>query len=238
MKIALLGYGKMGKEVEKIARERNHEIILKIDNNNDWKNKSNLLQKAQVAIDFSMPDVIVSNIHKCFEKDLPVIVGTTGWYDQLEEVKKLCIEKEQSLLYASNFSIGVNVFFEVNKKLAKLMNKFNEYNVLIKEIHHTQKLDAPSGTAISLANDIIKIIERKEEWVKALAQSDSEFEIKSVRKDNVTGTHIIEYDSEIDTIEIKHTAKNRKGFALGAILASEWIFDKKGFFDFSVMLDY
>jgi 4-hydroxy-tetrahydrodipicolinate reductase len=213
-------------------------VIVSIDNLKDWKKKADKISKAEVAIDFSLPDVVIPNIQKCFDIGIPVVVGTTGWYDQIEEIKNRCNELEQTMIYASNFSIGVNIFFEVNKMLAKLMNNFKEYNVSIEEIHHTQKLDAPSGTAISLANDIIKLIERKEEWVKVLAQADSEFEIKSIRIPNVTGTHIIEYDSEIDTIEIKHTAKNRKGFALGAVIAAEWIQGKKGFFEFSSILDY
>lgn len=238
MKIALLGYGKMGKEIEKIASERNHDIFLKIDSEKDWETKKTLLKEADLAIDFSMPDNVLLNINFCFEYSIPMVIGTTGWYDQLEKIESMCKNNNQSLLYSPNFSIGVNIFFEVNKKLAYLMNNFMEYEVSIEEIHHVHKIDAPSGTAISLANDLIKILERKEKWVHVLSQTDKEFEIKSVRIENTPGTHIIKYDSEIDTIEIKHVAKNRKGFALGAVLAAEWLKGKQGFFKLNDMLNF
>ena len=236
LSIAISGYGRMGKESEKMALSRGHVICAKADNNNDWLTKKEMIRKADVVIDFSFPETVVSNIKKCFEWNLPVVVGTTGWYDHLEEVRELCAKKDQTLLFASNFSIGVNIFFEINKKLAQLMNNYKDYNVSIREIHHTEKLDAPSGTAIALANDIIRFLEHKEHWVKSLAQTDDELGIESLRVENVTGTHIITYESEIDSIEIKHNAKNRSGFALGAILAAEWIADKKGFYTFNDML--
>ena len=231
MKIALIGYGKMGKEIEKIATDRKHEICLKIDTDEDWKNSGHLLKDADVAIEFSMPVCVLDNIKKCFEADVPVVVGTTGWHNQIESVKEECLKKNHSLMYGSNFSIGVNIFFEINRRLAKLMNEYADYKVSIEEIHHTTKLDAPSGTAISLANDIMKLLERKEKWVNTNSDKSKELEIISKRIENVPGTHIITYDSDVDTIEIKHTVKSRKGLAVGAVLAAEWLAGKKGFFE-------
>ncbi len=232
MNIALLGYGKMGKVIEGIALQRNHTISVIVDNDNDWITKKDQLSKVDIAIDFSTPDNILANIDNCFELNIPIVIGTTGWYDQIESIKEKCESKNQSLLWASNFSIGVNIFFKVNQMLAKLMNNYNDYEVEMEEIHHTGKLDAPSGTAISLANDIIEQLDRKNNWELDNSTSKESLSIYSKRIDPIPGTHSIVYDSNIDTIEIKHTAKNREGFAMGAILAAEWLQGHQGFYEF------
>lgn len=236
MKIALLGYGKMGKEIERIALERNHEIVLKIDSPDDWEKYLFDYPKVDVAIEFSTPETVLDNIVKSFSANIPIVVGTTGWNNELDTIIKLCKEKDQTIFYSSNFSIGVNIFFEINKKLAKLMNKHPEYEVFIEEVHHTQKLDAPSGTAITLANDIIKNLHRKEKWNNEMTEDDQAIGIKSVRENNIPGTHIITYESNIDSIEIKHSAKSRRGFAFGAVLAAEFIYGKKGVFEMKDIL--
>ena len=228
MKIALSGYGKMGQEIEKIALERGHEIVVTLNDQDDWIDKESELAKADVAIEFSMPHSVVSNIFKCFDAQLPIVVGTTGWYGQLDHVKEVCWKNNKSLLYASNFSIGVNLFFEVNKMLARLMNEHEEYHVSVEETHHTAKVDSPSGTAISLANDIIDNLDSKNLWVNQQSDKDYELEIFSKRIEAVPGTHVVKYQSDIDDIEIKHTAKSRVGFAKGAVLAAEWLANKKG----------
>lgn len=237
MKIALLGYGKMGQIIERFAIERGHEIVLKIsiDNVEDFTTEN--LQKADVAIDFSAPDAATSNIYKCFEANLPVVVGTTGWYGNLQEIKNDCLSSNNTLLYGSNFSIGVNLFFHLNKVLAKLMNNYPAYEVQVEEIHHTQKLDAPSGTAMTIAEDIIEEIDRKSEWLNEVVGTPipevikhEQLLIESHRIENVPGTHTVVYSSEVDDIEIKHTAHSRAGFALGAIVAAEWLEKKKGFY--------
>lgn len=236
MKIALLGYGKMGKEIEKIALDRNHEILMKIDSFDDWNEHIYDFLQADVAIEFSTPTTVLDNILKSFAANVPIVVGTTGWYDQLDTIRDLCVEKQQCLFYTSNFSLGVNVFFEINKKLALLMNTHPEYEVFIEEIHHTQKLDAPSGTAITLANDIINNLKRKEVWKNEMTENTEMLGIKSIRESNVPGTHIITYQSENDIIEIKHTAKNRLGLAMGAILAAEFVVGKKGIYEMKDIL--
>ncbi len=228
MKIALLGYGKMGREVEQTALERSHEILLKIDSQAEIDAVD--LSKAEVAIDFSMPSSASYNILKCFDVNVPIVVGTTGWSDKLEDIKQVCLEKSQALFYASNFSIGVNIFFELNRKLAQMMNEHTSYDVSIEETHHTEKLDAPSGTAITLANDITVSLDRKSKWVNKESTADTDIQITSIRKDDVTGTHIVKYFSDIDGIEIKHEANSRKGFAMGAVIAAEWIIGKQGVF--------
>ncbi len=222
----------MGKNIEEIAINRSHKIVLTIDNNEEWIRKANEIKKADVAIDFSTPTVVIDNIKKCFDNNLPIVVGTTAWQNKIEEIKNLCIQHNKSLVWASNFSIGVNIFFKINTVLAKLMNQYNDYNPSMEEIHHTAKLDTPSGTAISLANDIIKEIDRIKHWTLNSSDKKDEIIISSRRIDPVPGIHKIIYDSEIDTIEIKHSAKNRKGFALGAVIAAEWIKDKTGFYEF------
>jgi 4-hydroxy-tetrahydrodipicolinate reductase len=229
MRIALIGYGKMGKAIEEIALQKRHTISLKINAKNaDELTKENL-QNADVAIEFTSPQTAAQNIIKCFEAGVPVICGTTGWLDKLEQIKKVCEDKKGTFLYASNFSIGVNIFFEVNKKLADLMSKQN-YNVAITETHHTQKKDAPSGTAITLAEQILNALPHKKKWINEESNNKEELPIISNRIDPAPGTHSILYKSEVDDIEIIHTAHNRKGFAAGAVLAAEFIKDKKGIF--------
>jgi 4-hydroxy-tetrahydrodipicolinate reductase len=229
MNIALLGYGKMGKEIEAIALQRGHTIILKVDETNALTYTNEQLQQADVAIEFSTPHTVVSNIKKCFVANVPIVVGTTGWYDHFEEIEKECISKNGVLFHATNFSLGVNLFFKVNSYLAELMNKYENYDIEMEEIHHIHKLDKPSGTAITLANQIIDKINRKKSWSIDKKKPDTLF-IKDVREGEVPGTHIIKYSSEVDDIEIMHKAHNRKGFALGAVVAAEYIKDKKGIF--------
>ncbi len=230
MKIALLGYGKMGKVIERIALERGHEIVLKKDQNNTFEG----LSIADVAIDFSVPDSAVANISECLNNGIPVISGTTGWLADYPKMVQLCEEKNGSFIYASNFSLGVNVFFELNEYLAKMMTNLKQYNVLMEEIHHTQKLDAPSGTAITLAEGVIKHTDYAN-WTLETPISN-EIHIEAKRIENVPGTHSIFYDSEVDQIEIKHTAHSREGFALGAVVAAEWLVGKKGVFNMKDVL--
>ena len=231
MKIALLGYGKMGKVIERIASERGHEIVLKKEESNTYEG----LSTADVAIDFSAPNVAVENISTAINLGVPVVSGTTGWLENYHEIVKLCNEKEAAFLYGSNFSLGVNIFFELNDYLAKMMAKFKDYNVSMEEIHHTQKLDKPSGTAISLANAIINHSD-KNNWAIENPKEDDVF-IDVKRIDDVPGTHSVFYNSEVDCIEIKHVAHNREGFALGAVIAAEWIIGKKGVFSMKDVLD-
>lgn len=223
MKIALLGYGKMGKAIEEIAIERGHEIVLRVGR----EDKEYDIKQADVAIDFSIPSSAFQNITHCFNNGIPVISGTTGWLHHYEEAVALCKQNKGAFIYGSNFSVGVNIFFELNAHLAKLMNRLEDYKVSMEEIHHTQKLDAPSGTAISLAEGIIKNYDTKTGWALENAAED-QIEITAKRIANVPGTHTIFYKSAIDTITISHEAHNRKGFALGAVLAAEWIQNKKG----------
>jgi len=237
MNIVLLGYGKMGEQIEIAALERKHKIAAYVDDKKDWEKYSEKIRSADVAIDFSVPDVVVENIYKCFEMNMPVVVGTTGWYNRLEEIKQACLQGEQSFIYASNFSLGVNLFFALNKTLARLMNEYDDFDVSIEEIHHTAKKDSPSGTAITLANDIIKNLSRKESWINEMNDNTSELSIKSERLSNNIGTHIVTYSSVLDVIEIKHSALSRKGFAKGAVRAAEWLIDKKGFFTINDMLN-
>ena len=224
MKIALLGYGKMGKVIERIALERGHEIVLKKDQDTPFDG----LKNADVAIDFSVPDSAVANISECLNNGIPVISGTTGWLTNYPKMVQLCEEKNGSFIYGSNFSLGVNVFFELNEYLAKVMANLKQYNVSMEEIHHTQKLDAPSGTAITLAEGVIKNTNYAN-WTLETPISN-EIHIDAKRIENVPGTHSIFYDSEVDQIEIKHTAHSREGFALGAVIAAEWLTGKKGVF--------
>lgn len=231
MKIALLGYGKMGEEIHRLAIKRGHEIVAIYNNLEDWEGDAARLPEAEMAFEFSTPDSVVDNIYHCFEHNIPVVVGTTGWLDDLEEVVRQCRERNQALLFSPNFSIGVDLFFELNRCMARLMSNWEEYEISIEETHHIHKLDSPSGTAIVLANDIIRNSERKEKWVKELTENPGELGIKSFRTENVPGTHVVRYESEMDTIEIIHTAKSRRGFALGAIRCAEWLLGKKGFFE-------
>ena len=236
MKIALLGYGKMGHEIERICAKMDHEITLIIDSEDDWGKSGSGLKEADIAIDFSVPDQVVKNIYRCFDAGVPVVIGTTGWYDEMEEVKKNCYERGQSLFYSANFSIGVNIFFDLNRHFAKLMSERGEYEISIEETHHIHKQDTPSGTAIVLANEIIQHIGRLAKWVKENPDNPEELGIKSFRVENVPGTHKVRYESENDMIEIVHTAKNRRGFAIGAIMAAEWLIGKKGCFEMKDLL--
>lgn len=236
MKIALIGYGKMGRMIEETALRRQHEIILKIDvaNRNDFTKQK--ITKADVAIEFTTPDSAFENVMKCIEFGVPVVSGSTGWNHKVEEAKEFCKQQNGTFLHTSNFSVGVNIFFEVNKLLAKLMALQPEYEVTIKEIHHTQKKDAPSGTAVSLAEQILAHITRKKSWTSHETGKPEEISIISERTDPAAGTHEVKYASEIDNIEIIHTAHSRKGFALGAVLAAEFIADKKGIFSMKNVL--
>ena len=232
MKIALLGYGKMGQVIEKVALERGHEIVLKKTIDSDFSG----LENADVAIDFSVPGSAVCNINQCFDTNIPVVCGTTGWLEQYDETVAACNKKNGCFIYASNFSLGVNIFFELNNYLANMMAKIDQYKVSIQEIHHTQKLDAPSGTAISLANGIIKNTEYNN-WTLESPKQEEIF-IEAKRIENVPGTHSVFYDSSVDQIEIKHTAHSRDGFALGAVIAAEWLVGKKGVFTMKDVLNF
>ncbi|MCW4451140.1 4-hydroxy-tetrahydrodipicolinate reductase [Kaistella sp. BT6-1-3] len=231
MKIALVGYGKMGKIIDEIATQRNHEIVARL---NESPNSENL-NNADVVIEFSNPEVAFNNIKTCLENKIPVICGTTGWLDQKPEIEKIAAENNTSFLYGSNFSLGVNLFFALNEKLADLMKNFPDYNIQLEEIHHIHKKDAPSGTAISLAEGIIKNDNRFEGW-KLDETRDKELGIFAIREDEVPGTHSVFYRSEVDEIEIKHTAYSRNGFALGAVIAAEWIKGKTGNFSMKDVL--
>lgn len=231
MKIALLGYGKMGQAIEKIAIERGHTIVIKAKKDTKYD-----ITTADVAIDFSIPDSAVDNISNCLNKGVPVISGTTGWLDKYDDIVSICKENDGAFIYASNFSLGVNIFFELNKTLAKMMNTLKDYKVSMEEIHHTQKLDAPSGTAISLAEDIIVEHQSYSNW-KLENESNGTLPIIAKRIPEVPGTHIINYSSDVDTITIQHTAHSRQGFALGAVIAAEWIAGKKGVFTMKDVLN-
>ena len=236
MKIAILGYGKMGQEIERIAISRKHDVFLIIDSIEGWEKEGTRLKEADVAIEFSQPDTVLDNIYHCFDANVPVVVGTTGWYEDLEQVRNDCMELGQTLFYSPNFSVGVNLFFELNRKLAVLMSNRKDYEISIEETHHIHKQDAPSGTAIVLANDIIRNTKRKEKWVKEPSENPEELGIQSFRTENVPGMHKVKYDSEVDYIEIIHSAKNRRGFAIGSILATEWLVGKKGIFEMKDLL--
>ena len=231
MKIALLGYGKMGKVIEKVALERGHEIVLRKTSSDTFEG----LSGADVAIDFSIPDAAVRNISECLHTNIPIVSGTTGWLSDYESVVKLCEGRNGAFIYGSNFSLGVNIFFELNEYLAKMMSKFTDYKVAIEEIHHTQKLDAPSGTAITLAKEIINYSDYSS-WALENAKSD-EILIDAKRIENVPGTHTVTYNSGTDAIAIQHTAHNREGFALGSVIAAEWIIGKTGVFTMKDVLD-
>ncbi|HEY6956167.1 MAG TPA: 4-hydroxy-tetrahydrodipicolinate reductase [Flavisolibacter sp.] len=237
MKIALIGYGKMGHMIEEIATERGHEVVLKIDVNNQQEFTKENLSKADVAIEFTNPDSAFQNVMNCLEFGTPVVSGSTGWNKKLEEARAFCKQKNGSFLHTSNFSIGVNIFFEVNKMLAKLMSSQPEYDVTLREIHHTAKKDAPSGTAVTLAEQVLSTIGRKKNWVNQPATGKEELSIISERIDPAPGTHYVKYTSEVDDIEIIHTAHSRKGFALGAVLAAEYIANKKGIFSMKDVLN-
>lgn len=232
MNIALLGYGKMGKTIEQIAIKRGHKIVLAIDKgDNDYD-----ITKADVAIDFSVPSVAFNNISNCINNNIPIISGTTGWLEHYDEAVALCKAKKGAFIYASNFSLGVNIFFELNKTLAKMMSTLKEYQVSMEEIHHTQKLDAPSGTAISLAEGVIENHSEFDNW-KLDESGDKTIPITAKRIEDVPGTHTVNYKSNIDTINIEHIAHTRQGFALGAVVAAEWILGKTGVFNMNDVLN-
>ena len=236
MKIALIGYGKMGKAIETIAVERGHEIVLKIDINNMAQLTQAHLQQADVAIEFTGPHSAFDNICACINAGVPVICGSTGWLAELENIQNICTQKNGAFLYASNFSIGVNLFFELNQQLARLMDNYPMYNVSIEEIHHTEKKDAPSGTAITIAEQLLQINHHKKKWINEPATKQEELAIISKRVDPAPGTHTVKYSSVIDDIEITHTAHNRTGFATGAVLASEFLQNKKGIYSMKEVL--
>ena len=236
MKIALIGYGKMGRTIGELALERGHSIGLTIDIDSAHNLTRENLERCDVAIEFTGPESAKNNIIRCFDYGIPVVSGSTGWLHNWEEVIDCCTRNSGSFLYASNFSVGVNLFFELNRFLARLMSKQKEYEVTLEEIHHTQKKDAPSGTAITLADQVMKEITRKDHWVNRPSQLPGELSITSKRIDPAPGTHSVKYSSLIDDIEIIHTAHSRQGFALGAILAAEYIQDKKGIFNISEVL--
>lgn len=242
MKIALIGYGKMGHEIEKIALERGHNIVSIIDINEEDKFSSNEFKSADVAIEFTSPKSALNNYRRAFEANVPIVSGTTGWLEHLDEIKHECENNGKTFFYASNFSLGVNIFFAVNRYLAKLMNKLTDYDVSMEETHHIHKLDAPSGTAISLAEGILENIERKKSWAlhqesNEINNSDDVIKIKDFRDGEVPGIHKVIYESDADSITITHDAKSRKGFALGAVLAAEFTKDNKGFLGMNNMLN-
>jgi 4-hydroxy-tetrahydrodipicolinate reductase len=245
MNLALIGYGKMGKAIEEIAVKKNHHVVLKVDEHNANNFTTSELSKADVAIEFTRPEAAFNNILKCFDANIPVVCGTTGWTAKMKEVKEICVRKNQAFFYASNFSVGVNIFFEVNKKLAELMNRNGQYDeVFINEIHHLQKLDAPSGTAISLAEQILEKVNRLKIWRnyasgenKPPMKKDEELPVFSSREGEDPGTHIVKYISHEDEIEIMHKAFSRNGFAKGALSAAEWIIGKKGVFGMKDLLN-
>ncbi|GAB1855765.1 4-hydroxy-tetrahydrodipicolinate reductase [Flavobacteriaceae bacterium MHTCC 0001] len=232
MNIALLGYGRMGQTIEKIALNRGHNIVLKID-----KNDTNYdISVADVAIDFSIPTVAFENITNCLNNNVPVVSGTTGWLKNYDDAVALCKENDGAFLYASNFSLGVNIFFELNKTLAKMMSNLSQYNVTMEEIHHTKKLDAPSGTAITLAEGIIENNTNYNSW-KLDEKGEHTIPVIAKRIEDVPGTHTVNYESEVDTITIEHVAHNRQGFALGAVVAAEWLVGKTGVFSMKDVLN-
>lgn len=234
MKIAIIGYGKMGKEIEKVATSRGHEIVLRSTSKEPFLPAD--LSETDVAIEFTHPDEVVKNIFKCFEGNTPVVTGTTGWYNRFNEVKDRCLEEEQSLFYATNFSLGVNLFFQLNKQLSRLMDPYDDYKAGIHETHHTEKKDAPSGTAITLAEDLVYESTRYKDWSDKDENESDILNVSSSRIEGVPGTHEIKWRSDIDEIEITHTAFNRKGFALGSVLAAEWVNDRHGVFTMRDML--
>lgn len=238
MNILLLGYGKMGKEIEKVALSRGHQIAHKIDLNNVEDLHTINPTEIDVAIEFSGPEAAVANLLFCLNNNIPVVSGSTGWLTRKSEIDNICLQKKGAFFYASNYSLGVNVFFHVNRVLAKVMSRYPTYNVAIEETHHTEKKDAPSGTALTLAKDVIDHIKTKTSWVNASAHELSQLSIVSKREPQVPGTHLVKYDSQVDSIEIKHTAHSREGFALGAVVAAEWLPGKMGVFGMEDMMEF
>lgn len=238
MKIALIGYGKMGKTIEQIALSRGHQIVSIVDINNPEEFQSVNFKSADVAIEFTTPATAFDNYMKSFAADVPVVSGTTGWLDRISEIKEKCEKEGKTFFYASNFSIGVNIFFALNKYLAKIMNNFPSYNISMTETHHIHKLDAPSGTAITLAEGILENVNRKERWTLEIAEQPTDLPIHAIREGEVPGIHEVTYESDVDYISIKHDAKSRAGFALGAVVAAEFTAGKKGFLGMDDMLKF
>ena len=236
MKLALIGYGKMGKAIEEIALQRGHSVVLKIDIDNPFEFTKENLAKADVAIEFTGPHSAYENVKKLMQFGMAAVCGSTGWLEKLDEINQLCKKNNTAFIYASNYSVGVNIFFEVNKRLAALMAAHHDYDIQLTEIHHTTKKDAPSGTAITLAEQVLENVHRKKHWVNHISDNPEDLEILSERTDPAPGTHKVKYSSAIDDIEIIHTAHTRKGFALGAVLAAEFIVGKKGIFSMKDVL--
>ena len=230
MKVAIIGYGKMGHEIEQVLLSRGHSVALIIDQDNAHDLCAEKLAGVDVAIEFTTPTTAYSNVRTCIECGTPVVSGTTGWHDKLEELQRLCRERGSSMIWSSNYSLGVNITFRLNRYLAELMNRFDAYNIDIEEIHHTQKKDAPSGTAISLANDIIARVERKQRWLNEPTEEADAIAITSLREGTVPGTHTVTYTSEDDKIEVRHTLFSRRALALGAVVAAEFVAPRKGVF--------
>lgn len=238
MKAAIIGYGKMGREIEKILLKRGHEAGLIIDVDNAGDLNAEKMKGIDVAIEFTTPDTALGNIKKCLEIGVPVVCGTTAWTAHLPEVKELCRQKDGAFFYAPNYSIGVNILFELNRRLAAMMNRFPEYDVTVEEVHHTQKKDAPSGTAVLIADDIVSALDRKKEWVGCTTTEPDELEVLAVRRSVVPGIHTITYESPEDTVTISHAAKNRVGLATGAVLAAEFLAGKKGVYSMNDLLGF
>jgi 4-hydroxy-tetrahydrodipicolinate reductase len=238
VKIIIAGYGKMGKEIETAAIARGHQVLGKLDTADDWSVQRNLISQADMVFDFSAPDSVLNNIRNCFDLNLPVVVGTTGWHESAELVKNWCTEENQAIFVASNFSIGVNILNQLTEQLSKIINPIDDYEIHLEEIHHIHKLDAPSGTAINLAKIIIGNVHRKKLWVNRPQASPEELQILSVRENEIPGIHKISCESDSDKLTITHTAKGRKGFAAGAMLAAEWLSGKKGYFGMKDLLQF
>ncbi|MFT7613936.1 MAG: 4-hydroxy-tetrahydrodipicolinate reductase [Parvicellaceae bacterium] len=235
MKIALIGYGKMGKAIEPIALERGHEIVLKAQTSEEVDPQ--ILAEADVAIEFTSPESAKTNILLCFNSNTPVVIGTTGWYENMDEIRAEMDSKNGAMLPATNFSLGVNIFFEINKRLGALMNNQHQYDVMIEETHHIEKLDAPSGTAITIGEDVLSVVDRKKNWINTSSSESEELSIISHREPDVPGTHIVTYESEVDSIILEHVAHSRKGFALGAVIAAEFLAGKTGIYSMKDVLN-
>ena len=238
MKIALIGYGKMGRTIQRIAQERGHQIVAIIDKDNQSDFASDAFRDADVAIEFSVPQAAWQNYQQCFAAHIPVVAGTTGWLDKMDSIKSACADGKQTFFYASNFSIGVNIFFALNQHVARVMNNYPNYKVRMEETHHMHKLDAPSGTAISLAEDIIEANDSVQNWIEGESQDSQTLPIFATREGVVPGYHAVIYESDVDSIQIAHNAKSREGFALGAVIAAEYTVNKKGFLTMQDMLQF
>jgi len=237
MKIVISGYGRMGHEVEKVASARNHKIIASLDDESDWSLKKDIIKTADIIIDFSLPETAVDVFEKSFKLGIPIVTGTTGWYNEMERVQSLCNKYKASFFFSPNFSIGMNIFFQANKLMAKLSAASNVYKASMEETHHIHKMDSPSGTAIKIANDIIEEFPSLDKWKNDLETDDNQLSIVSYRKGEVIGDHSVKYESEVDLLEISHHAKSRKGFALGAVMAAEFMIGKKGFYSMNNLMD-